>query len=200
VIIDLGTGDGRAVLAAAAADPEAFVLGIDADARAPAEASRRVARGARSADDRRAWFVAAGVEMLPAGLTGLADLVTVRFPWGSLLRGVLGIDSGVATSIARLLAPGGHLEITLSLVAGDRHDTAGVGFGAADIERMAATFATLGLTRTAARPLSAAEVAAIPSTWARRLRAGDGGTARPVWQVSFEAAPPEWTAGRGALR
>ena len=128
------------------------MLGIDADARAPAEASRRVARRARSADDRRTWFVAAGVEALPAGLTGLADLVTVRFPWGSLLRGVLGVDSGVAASIARLVAPGGHLELTLSLVARDRHDTAGEAFGAADIERMTASFATLGLILTERTP------------------------------------------------
>ena len=91
--------------------------------------------------------MAAGVEALPAALTGLADLVTVRFPWGSLLRGVLGLDSGVAASIARLVAPGGHLEITLSLVARDHHDTAGDAFGAADIERMTASFAMLGLIR-----------------------------------------------------
>ena len=138
------------------------MLGIDADARAPAEASRRVARRARSADDRRTWFVAAGVEALPAALTGLADLVTVRFPWGSLLRGVLGVDTGVAASIARLVAPGGHLEITLSLVERDRHDTAGDAFGAADIERMTASFGALGLILTEARRLSAAEVAATP--------------------------------------
>jgi 16S rRNA (adenine(1408)-N(1))-methyltransferase len=176
------------------------VLGIDADAQAPAEASRRVASRVRSADDRRAWFVAAGVEALPAGLTGLADLVTVRFPWGSLLRGVLGVDGGVAASVARLVAPGGRLEITLSLVARDRHDTAGDAFGAADIERMTATFATLGLTRTEARPLPAAEVAAIPSTWARRLRAGDARATRRVWHMSFEAVPSERTSGPGALR
>ena len=123
--------------------------------------------------------MAAGVEVLPAGLEGLADLVTVRFPWGSLLRGVLGLDVGVAASVARLVAPGGRLEITLSLVARDRRETAGHAFGAADIERMTATFATLGLTRTGARELSAVEVAAIPSTWARRLRAGNARAAGP---------------------
>jgi 16S rRNA (adenine(1408)-N(1))-methyltransferase len=176
------------------------VLGIDADARAPADASRRVARSARSANDRRAWFVAAGVEILPAGLTGLADLVTVRFPWGSLLRGVLGVDTGVAASIARLVAPGGRLEITLSLVARDRRDAAGDAFGSADIERMTTTFATFGLTKSEARRLSATEVAAIPSTWARRLRAGDARAARPVWQVTFEAGPPERTPRPGPLR
>ena len=138
--------------------------------------------------------------MLPAGLTGLADLVTVRFPWGSLLRGALGEDRVVAASIARLVAPRGHLEIALSLVARDRRDTMGDAFGAADLERMTATFAALGLMRTEARRLSAAEVAAIPSSWARRLRAGDTRTGRPVWQVTLEAAPPERASRPGGLR
>ena len=164
-----------------------------------ADVSRRVSRLA-AADDRRAWFVAAGVEMLPAGLTALADLVTVRFPWGSLLRGALGEDRVVATSIARLVAPRGHLEMTLSLVARDRRDAMGDAFGAADLERVAATYAVLGLVRTEARRLSAAEVAAIPSSWARRLRAGDTRTGRPVWQVTLEAAPPERASQPGGLR
>ena len=177
------------------------MLGIDADARALAEASRRVARRARSADDRRAWFVAAGVETLPAGLTGLADLVTVRFPWGSLLRGVLGADTGVAASIARLVAPGGHLEITLSLVARDRQDTAGEVFGAADLERMTATLrgarARPGPRHARCRPRRSRR---IPSTWARRLRAGDIRAGRPVWRVTFEAAPPERASRPDGLR
>ena len=39
VILDLGTGDGRAVVARARAEPASLVLGIDADARAMAEAA-----------------------------------------------------------------------------------------------------------------------------------------------------------------
>ena len=42
--IDLGTGDGRAVLAAAAAQPDTLVIGLDANAAGLAEASRRAAR------------------------------------------------------------------------------------------------------------------------------------------------------------
>jgi 16S rRNA (adenine(1408)-N(1))-methyltransferase len=44
VALDLGTGDGRAVLAAAAARPDALVIGVDASAAAMAESSRRAAR------------------------------------------------------------------------------------------------------------------------------------------------------------
>ncbi len=45
--IDLGTGDGRRVLAAAVARTDTLVTGVDANAAAMAEASRRAAlRGA----------------------------------------------------------------------------------------------------------------------------------------------------------
>lgn len=42
--VDLGTGDGRHVLAAAAERPDALVIGVDANAAAMAEASRRAER------------------------------------------------------------------------------------------------------------------------------------------------------------
>ena len=41
--IDLGTGDGRFVLAAAAARPDTLVIGLDASAAGMAESSRRAA-------------------------------------------------------------------------------------------------------------------------------------------------------------
>jgi 16S rRNA (adenine(1408)-N(1))-methyltransferase len=44
VTVDLGCGDGRAVLAAAAARSDRLVVGVDANAAAMAEASRRAAR------------------------------------------------------------------------------------------------------------------------------------------------------------
>jgi 16S rRNA (adenine(1408)-N(1))-methyltransferase len=44
VAIDLGTGDGRAVLATAAADPGTLAIGVDASADAMTESSRRAAR------------------------------------------------------------------------------------------------------------------------------------------------------------
>jgi 16S rRNA (adenine(1408)-N(1))-methyltransferase len=57
VAIDLGTGDGRHVLAAAAASPDTLVVGVDANAAGMAEASRRAAR--RSALPNALFAVAA---------------------------------------------------------------------------------------------------------------------------------------------
>ena len=42
--VDLGTGDGRSVLDAAAARPDTLVIGVDASAAAMASSSRRAAR------------------------------------------------------------------------------------------------------------------------------------------------------------
>jgi 16S rRNA (adenine(1408)-N(1))-methyltransferase len=44
VTLDLGTGDGRHVLATAAQRPDTLVIGVDANAAGMAEASRRAAR------------------------------------------------------------------------------------------------------------------------------------------------------------
>jgi 16S rRNA (adenine(1408)-N(1))-methyltransferase len=171
VTIDVGTGDGRAVLDAAARDPRTLVLGLDAVATAMAEASRRAAGPARKGGLPNAAFVVAAAAASPAELCGLADLVTVRFPWGSLLRGCVGGDSAVAAGVARLVAPRGALELLLAASARDNLD--GVPLDPGALAQAAATaFAPFRLALVLARPATDPEVAASGSTWARRLRAG----------------------------
>ena len=149
-----------------------------------AEASRRAAGPARRGGVANACFIAEGVERLPSGLAGIADLVTVRFPWGSLLRGALGQDEAVSASIAGLVAVGGRLELTTSLLERDRPSGSGrADLGAADIKLMTCVFAMHGLTAVDTRRLTEAESAAIQSGWARRLRAG--GPDRPVLRIVF---------------
>lgn len=164
----MGTGDGRAVLAAAAREPTTLALGIDASAPAMAEASRRAARNARKGGLGNARFVLAAAESLPAELAGRAALVTVLFPWGSLLRGCLGLDEAVATGLAGLVAPGGVLELVIATAPRDR--LAGVPTSeAAIIEAAAGAFRPHGLEVVVARAATPAEVAATGSSWARRL-------------------------------
>ncbi|MGH2393895.1 MAG: methyltransferase domain-containing protein [Candidatus Limnocylindria bacterium] len=80
VTIDLGTGDGRYVLATAAAEPDRLVIGVDANAAAMVKAARRAASRPNRGGLPNALFVAAAVEALPAELDGVADLVTAHFP------------------------------------------------------------------------------------------------------------------------
>jgi len=52
-------------------------------------------------------------------LLGAADELTINFPWGSLLRGVLGHDDAVLAGVAALLAPRGSGSVLFSLTPRD---------------------------------------------------------------------------------
>ncbi len=184
-MIDLGTGDGRAVLRTAATEPASLVIGIDANAASMAEASRRAAEPARKGGFDNAMFVLAAAEAPPKNLQTLADRVTVLFPWGSLLRGCLGADPLVARGIAQLLAPGGTLELLLAPADRDRLD--GLPTGPTDvIEAATQTFKALRLRLVEGRTASDAQVRASGSTWARRLLSNPA-TRREVVAMRFAA-------------
>jgi 16S rRNA (adenine(1408)-N(1))-methyltransferase len=168
VTIDAGTGDGRAVLAAAAGEPATLVLGLDASAAGMIEASRRAARSDPKGGLPNAGFVVAAAESPPAELTGLADLVTVRFPWGSLLRGVVGRDATVAQGVAALVKPDGTIELVVAPIEKDGLD--GVPTSTDGLIAAAATaFGAHGFVVERAGELTPVEARATGSTWARRL-------------------------------
>ena len=133
------------------------------------EASRRAAAPPRKGGLPNARFVVASAEALPRGLEGIAGLVTVTLPWGSLLRGALALDTTAARGIASLVAPGGRIDMLLAPAARD-------GLAAdVDVESRLADglrddWCALGLELVGASPATAAHVAARPTTWVRRLR------------------------------
>ena len=181
-MIDLGTGDGRAVLAEAL-DPATLAIGIDADATAMAEASRRASRPAAKGGLPNAIFVASGVDRLPPELDGIARRVSVRFPWGSLLRGALGLDPAMTAAIARLVAVDGELELLLSLTDRDAVEGRAPGpLDDADTRRIVEAFLAHGLILESCEELTPADLAGLASTWARRLRVG---TERPARRYRF---------------
>ena len=175
VILDMGTGDGRAVLARAAAEPGALVIGMDASASAMADASRRAARAPRKGGLPNALFVVAAAEAPPVELTAVASLVTVILPWGSLLDGVMATASTATAGLASLLAPAGTIEVLLSVEARD-----GLPVAAVEPSAIAEAWCRYGIDLVTARPATDAEIAATPSTWARRLRLGRD---RSAWRL-----------------
>jgi 16S rRNA (adenine(1408)-N(1))-methyltransferase len=174
VTIDVGTGDGRAVLAAAAAEPTTLVLGLDADAASMVEASRRAARPFRRGGLPNARFIVATAEHPPEPLRAAGHLVTVRFPWGSLLRGCLGLDVSVAAGVGELVTIGGTLELTLAPALHDGLDRLPVEPDEVDAAA-AGAFGPIGLQLVEARPATEVEIG---TTWGRRLLRG-GGRGRP---------------------
>jgi 16S rRNA (adenine(1408)-N(1))-methyltransferase len=189
VILDIGTGDGRTALARARAEPAAFVVGLDADARSMEESSRRAARRRERGGTPNAMFLAAAVEALPGPFAGTASLVTVTFPWGSLLAGALGLEPAVSAGLACLVRPGGRIEILTSIEPGDR--MAGLGrveaLGGLEAGALEAAWAAHGLDLVCRRPATPAEIDALHSSWGRRLTRG-GGAGRAVWRLELAAA------------
>ena len=180
MIVDVGTGDGRAVLARARLSPDDLILGIDASATAMADASRRAAaKPARGGLPNARFFVDAA-ESLPGPLAGTADIVTVKLPWGSLLLGVLGRDVVVMAGLAGTLrsSVGARLESFVSVTARD-HVPGIECLTAAHATAIAAAWAGCGLSLRSFRPATAEELNATGSSWARRL--GD----RPVWRLEL---------------
>ena len=96
--------------------------------------------------------------------------MTINFPWGSLLRAVLGHDEVALAGLATLLAPGARAMALFSVIARD-----GV---PAPHSQLAAVYACAGLELVEDRPATAEEVAASGSSWAKKLRAGSA--TRPV--------------------
>ena len=167
------------MLARAAADPAALVWGLDASRDAMLKAAVWAVRPGRRGALANARFVVAAAEALPRELDGIVDELTVHFPWGSLLRGLLGPEGCVLAGLARLLRPGRCATALLSLTPRDRR-TDLPPLGSALAARLAGPYAVHGLRLVDWRPASAAEVAAAHSTWAKRLGAG---RARPVWRL-----------------
>jgi 16S rRNA (adenine(1408)-N(1))-methyltransferase len=176
VAVDLGTGDGRRVLATAAQQPDTLAVGVDANAAAMADSSRRAWRGRAALPN--ALFAVAAAERPPKALHGLAGSLTVNFPWGSLLRGILGEDDAVLAGVSRLMAPGAEGAVMLSLVPRD---------GLPPLPARAAlapVYERHNIRLVEMRAATPEEVAVSGSSWAKRLRAG---RERPVTLLRLRA-------------
>ncbi len=158
--IDIGTGDGRFVQHIAQARPNDFVMGIDACRENLHEVSRRAAANA--------LFVIANAQVLPSDLYGLAAHITINFPWGSLLEGLLADDAGLFSGLVMVARPGATLEVRLNggaLAEGGWELEEGA-------DRVQAVLSANGFAMRSAHILSRNELITFPTTWAKRLAFG----------------------------
>ncbi len=160
VHMDIGTGDGRYVRHVAQTRPHCFAVGVDACR----ENLREVSRGA----PENALFVIANAQRLPPELYGLAAQVTINFPWGSLLEGLLTGDTSLLASLAAVAAPRMDLEVRLN---GGALAEAGWSLEAG-ADRVREVLIANGFAMRAPVMLAAHELRSLPTTWARRLAFG----------------------------
>jgi 16S rRNA (adenine(1408)-N(1))-methyltransferase len=115
VVIDIGTGDGTFVYQSARNNPGTFYLGIDANAAPLAKISERIHRKPARGGVDNLLFLQATVENLPEELDGVANVIHVHFPWGSLLRGVAIGDELVLRNLRLICSDGAMLEVLIGL-------------------------------------------------------------------------------------
>ena len=106
VSVDIGTGDGQFVLHQARRQPGCFFIGIDACRENLVQSARRA--------PANALFIIANALRLPGELAQAASRVTINFPWGSLLEGLLAPHAGLLDGLTGLAKPGAALEVRLN--------------------------------------------------------------------------------------
>lgn len=187
IVIDIGTGDGRFVSAAAKANPNKFYIGVDANVKPLEKPSMKATRKPAKGGLPNAMFVQAAIEDLPDELDGVADEIHIHFPWGSLLKAVATGQPEILRSLRRIAAAGCVLELVIGI----------------DLERDAAELARLevpnltpiilhsflipkylaaGFELLEARRLAPREWSRLETSWARKLQ---GGSSREVTLLLF---------------
>jgi 16S rRNA (adenine(1408)-N(1))-methyltransferase len=159
-VLDLGTGDGRYVYELANHHPDWFVVGVDA--------CRENLRDRSRAKLPNMLFIIAPAQELPCEFEGLFWQVTINFPWGSLLDGLLACDPGLMRGLASISRLGAQIEIHLNSGALKEAGTS-LEAGAAIIHE---NMEHHGWDLQHPHPMEQGALAKFPTTWARRLAHG----------------------------
>jgi predicted RNA methylase len=174
VTVDLGAGDGAFAYRYAQAHPERFVVAIDPVRENLREYSARAAKKPDRGGLANVVYVVASVEQLPDELRAVADEIFVTLPWGSLMRGIILADDVVLAGLASLAREGASMRIVLNTrifddpVPTDVRDLPDVSRQYVEAT-LAPAYTRHGIEITATRWMDADEVAAIGTTWAKRL-------------------------------
>jgi 16S rRNA (adenine(1408)-N(1))-methyltransferase len=174
VVVDVGTGDGRAAYRLARANPGWLVIGVDPAWQRMAETATRAARKQAKGGAENLLLVCASIEDAPAELRGIADEVLVGMPWGRLLHGVVLGEADVCGGLRAVARPGAALEVAVGTsiwrdpVPLEIRDLPELTEAyARDV--LTGRFAASGWRLTGAALLDAGEMGRLPSSWARRL-------------------------------
>ena len=95
-MLDLGTGDGAAVLSVARLEPGCFAIGVDAEATRLQHAWGRARRAGLS----NTLFLAGDAADALRLLSARVDELRITLPWGLLLRLVLEGEQAFAEAVA----------------------------------------------------------------------------------------------------
>ncbi|MDQ3227527.1 MAG: hypothetical protein M3Q50_12950 [Chloroflexota bacterium] len=167
ITVDLGAGDGRFVRHQARQNSESGAIAVDL-----CETTLRA--GARAAADN-AMFVVADALTLPREWGEIATRVSINFPWGSLLRGLI---RGDERFLDGLIAVGRRRAAFDFMVNAGALAETGLSLDAAG-NRIMAMLRNHGVSVGPMAVIGAADLRRQPTSWAKRLAFGRD--PRAIW-------------------
>jgi 16S rRNA (adenine(1408)-N(1))-methyltransferase len=160
IMLDLGTGDGRYVHSLAERFPDDFIIGVDSCRENLHEYSR--------AKLPNMLFVISNARNLPCELNGLVSHISVNFPWGSLLDGLLTADISLMRGLERLSTSTTSMHVRLNGGA-----LAEAGWALENgADKIYYNLLRSGWQVRAPRCMDSCELQSFPTTWAKRLAHG----------------------------
>ena len=106
VRLDLGTGDGRYVHFLADKHPDWFIIGVDSCRENLHDHSR--------AKLPNMLFIIASAQNLPREFSGRISHITINFPWGSLLEGLLTADAALMNGMLSVSKQNTQIDVHLN--------------------------------------------------------------------------------------
>ena len=161
VLVDVGTGDGRYAMHVARTRPTWFALGVDA-------CRENLRKASRKAPTNALYVIANALALPKEELGGMASRVTINFPWGTLLTGLLDAEPMLLEGLLAIARPGAALEIRLNAGALTESGHT-LESGSARVRR---ALHEGGFDVGDPLPLYASELRRCHSTWAKRLAYG----------------------------
>jgi hypothetical protein len=176
VMLDLGTGDGRYVHSLAKRYPKRFIIGVDSCRENLREYSRTKLPNA--------LFVIANAQGLPRELHGLVSHISMNFPWGSLLEGLLTHDSKLMCGLEAVSSSTTSMDLHLN---GGALQEAGWSLEGGS-QQIRNNLLQAGWRVEAPTKMSINSLRAFPSTWARRIAVGRDPQALSIsgWMIRSE--------------
>jgi 16S rRNA (adenine(1408)-N(1))-methyltransferase len=160
ISLDLGTGDGRFAYSLAERNPDHFIIGMDSCRENLHEYSR--------ARLPNLLFIIATAHSLPHELNGRISQVTINFPWGSLLDGLLTPETSLMRGLESAASSFALFDIHLNGGALTEH-----GWQFDDgAERIYKNLICCGWQVHEPVSMGMNELRTFPTTWARRLAHG----------------------------
>jgi 16S rRNA (adenine(1408)-N(1))-methyltransferase len=146
------------------------VIGVDASADGMREVARRSAAKPARGGLVNAMFGVLPLDRAPGELAGLADVLTVLLPWGSLLRAIALPEPEGLAKLRALCKPQARVQVVFGYGPGDPagvRDLPGL-TEEARLAGLVVTYAAAGFD-VVARRMARREVGELATTWAKKL-------------------------------